>query len=100
MRGMVQTRSNPRRPTIKESNRFLAVTIELRTTRMIPNPDRHCPISIEIELQLTSPGVPFDLETSVTARNKTRCNQIARSVLQSAINVKHRARQNLRRDRH
>ncbi|MDA9499311.1 hypothetical protein XI05_17960 [Bradyrhizobium sp. CCBAU 11357] len=77
---MVHARSNPGRPTIKESKRFLAVTVELRTSRMISNPDRHRSISIEIELQLTAPGMPFNLKTAVTARNETRRNYVARSV--------------------
>lgn len=62
-------RSNPGRPTIKESKRFATFTVELRPTRMITNPNRSFALVIKVKLELAAVRMPFDLETAITTRH-------------------------------
>lgn len=73
---IVVSRSNPGRPTIKESNRRLSLSFKLSAIPVIQNPDTHLTIWADVQFEFPVGGMPLDLNTSVTARYNLRCNNI------------------------
>jgi hypothetical protein len=90
---MANLRGNPGRPTIKESKRFLVLTVELRVTQMVANPDRGTALIVNVELQLSALGMPFDLDAAVAARDKSRGRHIIRTIAKGSFDVENGARE-------
>ena len=69
---ITQFRSDPGRPTIKESKRCFVFSVELCAIAMIPNPNRHSSSGIYVELEFAMFCMPLNLNATVAARNQLR----------------------------
>jgi hypothetical protein len=77
---MMLFRSNPGRPTIKESQRRFTFSIELCAIPMISNPDCHVTPSVDVELELAMLRMPLNLEASITPRHESRSHNVVERV--------------------
>jgi len=93
------SRSNPGRPTIKESKGCVIVTFELRAVSTIPNPNRHLFLWADIKFKFAVLGMPLYLNAAIPSGNQPRGRRVGKP-FEGKLDIAGCAIEYFLRDRH